>query len=156
MTKKSSFKKISILALIGSIVLAVFLVLRLGASEDQVQAEKNSGFTSDVIQFEDLAFQLTGSSHSKTEQIFYFTVENITNTEISTQSISFTIKNEGNVYSSWSVDIEESRLNPGMSTTATVTFKMLDSYLMKGEPLMKIQRGVFFPAIMQFELKKER
>lgn len=153
MAKKS---RLTLLALIGTIVLAIFLVLRLGSSEEQVQAEKNSGFTSDVIQVDDFAFQLTSSSHSKSEQTFYFTVENIANTEISTNSISFTIKNEGNVYSSWSVDIADSRLNPGMSTTATVTFRMLDTYLMEGQPVMEIQRGVFFPAITQFELEKER
>ncbi|MCG7346587.1 DUF4352 domain-containing protein [Sporosarcina sp. ACRSL] len=188
MANKPLYNRALLLALIGSIGLAVFLLVKPESSSvEQVQAEKDVAFTSDVIQFEnkafqltgspsveqaqadknlrftsgvmqieDMAVQLTGSSHSKTEQTFYFTVENISNVEISTNSTLFTIKNKGNVYSSWNVDIEESRLNPGMSTTATVTFKMLDSYLMEGEPLMKIQRGVFFPTIMEFEMEKER
>ncbi|MCM3709065.1 DUF4352 domain-containing protein [Sporosarcina luteola] len=157
MAKKPWPKKIMLLALIISIVISVFLVLRLGTSPvEKVQAEKNIGFTSDVMQFEDMAFQLTGSSHGKTEQIFNFTIENIHNAAISTQSLSFKIKNIGNVYSSWSVNIEESQLNPGMSTTAIVTFKMKDTYLMEGTPVMEIQRGIFFPTIMQFELEKER
>ncbi|MCM3744018.1 hypothetical protein M3193_07655 [Sporosarcina luteola] len=74
---------------------------------------------------------------------------------LSTSTTSFSIKNEGNVYPSWSLDIEDGRLNPGMSTTATVTFRMKDSYLMDGEPLMIIKRGIFFPTIMQFELEKD-
>ena len=126
------------------------------SSVEKVQAEKNIGFTSDVMQFEDMAFQLPARHMVNTEQIFYFTVENISNVEISTHSTSFSIKNLGNVYSSWSLDIEESRLNPGMSTTATVTFRMKDTYLMEGKPLMVIQRGIFFPTIMQFELEKDR
>jgi hypothetical protein len=155
MAKKSWRKKGLLLALIGSIVIAVFLVLKPGSSSvEQVQAEKNTGFTSDVLQFEDIAFQLTSSSHGETEQIFHFTIENISNVEVSTQSTSFTIKNEGNIYSSWSLEIAENRLNPGMSTTATVTFRMKDSYLMEGEPLMIIKRGIFFPTVMQFELDK--
>ncbi|MGN7388924.1 hypothetical protein [Sporosarcina sp. SAFN-015] len=156
MVKNPWFKKTVFAALIGSIIVAVFLVLKPSSqSVEHVQAEKNNNFTSDVILVDDFAFQITNSSHSKSEQTFYFSVENIANTEVSTNSISFTIKNEGNVYSSWSVDIADSRLNPGMSTTATVTFKMLDAYLMDGQPVMEIQRGVFFPVIKQFELVKE-
>ena len=151
---KSWRKKGLLLALIGSIVIAVFLLLKPGSSS--VEAEKNVGFTSDVMQFEDMEIKLTSSSHEDSEQVFHFSIENIHNAAISIQNMSFKIKNEGNVYSSWSLDIEENRLNPGMSTTATVTFKMKDSYLMEGEPQMVIQRGIFFPTIMQLELQKDR
>ena len=157
MAKKNGRKRALWLALTGLIGIAVFLLIKPGGqSVEQVQADKNLGFTSEVMQFEDIAFQLTGSSHGQTEQIFHFTVENISNIEISTNSTSFSIKNKGNVYSSWSLDIEESRLNPGMNTTATVTFRMKDTYLMEGEPLMEIKRGIFFPTVMQFELEKDR
>ncbi|MFS0689322.1 hypothetical protein AB1K89_08775 [Sporosarcina sp. 179-K 8C2 HS] len=157
MAKKLWHKKALLLALIGSIALTVFLLVKPGSSSvEQVQAEKNIGFTSDIMQFEDLAFQLTGSSHDDTEQIFHFTIENISNIAISTHNMSIKIKNKGNVYSSKSINIEENRLNPGMSTTGTVTFSMKNTDLLEGDPLMEVQNGLFFAPIMQFTLEKDR
>ena len=155
MARNSWRKKAFLVALIVSIGLAVFLLIKPGdSSVEQVKAEKNVSSTSDVMHFEDMSLQLTGSSHKDTEQVFYFTIENIHNTAISTQSMSFKIKNKGNVYSSKSVSIEDSHLNPGMSTAATVTFSMKDTDLFEGDPLMEIQKGLFFGDVIQLNLEK--
>src|SRR6476646_10348817 len=104
MAKKHRHKRILLFTIIVAIGVAVFLLVKPGSQPvDQVQADKNIGFTSNPMRFEDLAFQLTGTSHEDTKHVFHFTFENIDNAAVSTLGLSFKIKNNGNVYSSESV-----------------------------------------------------
>lgn len=138
---------------IASIALAVLFIIKPeSSSSNKVQVVKSSGFSSDVLQFEDLDIQLLDSSHTEGEQIFHFNIENTRNSAISVTNITFKIKNQGNVYSSDTVQLEENRLNPGMTTTVTVTFKMKNADLLEGEPLMEITRGLFFGSTQEFRL----
>lgn len=155
MTKTSWRSKLIAIGFIASIALTIFLAIKPESSSiKKISVVKTSGFSSEVLQFEDINIQLLDSSHTESEQTFHFNIENTRNSAISVTSTSFKIKNNGKSYSSDSVLFDENRLNPGMNTTATVTFKMKNGDILEGEPMMEITRGLFFGDIQEFQLKR--
>ena len=142
--------------ILGIVLLIFFSILNFGDTTiGPAQAENGSlGFTSDSLEFEDIVIELLRTEHNDSENIFYFTIENATDSAISTKGTNFKIKNNGKNYSSDLITIDEDSLNPGMSTNAKVLFKMSQSDLFEGMPLMEIKRGILFGEKQEFELKK--
>lgn len=136
-------------------LLIFFIIFKFSnSSVGPAQAENEIGFFSEPLQFSDMTVKLLKSSHNDNEHVFYFNVENAQNSAISTRSIYFTIKNKGSIYSSKNLHLDDVKLNPGMSTIATVTFKMKHADLTEGEPIMEVQRGLFFGEKQEFDLEK--
>ncbi|MDN4608087.1 hypothetical protein [Sporosarcina highlanderae] len=149
--------KVFIVGLMASLLLAVFLFIKPNnSSVETVQAE-NTTFSSEVLHFDDILIQLLNSSHNETEHTFHFSIENINHKEISISNTSFSIRNNGNTYSSERVQLTDHKLNPGMSTSVIVTFKMNENDLMEGNPVMAVKRGFLFnTTIQEFKLDDGR
>lgn len=156
MTKLSWRIKLLSIGAILTLAIAVFLTLKPSPSSlSKLPVIKPSGFTSEVLQFEDVAIQLLDSSHTEKDQTFHFTIENTRNTPLSVTSTSFKIHNQDKTYASDTVVFDQERLNPGMKTTATVTFKMNSEDILAGQPEMQITRGLFFSNTQQFLLQQK-
>ncbi|MDW0112987.1 DUF4352 domain-containing protein [Sporosarcina saromensis] len=156
MTKLSWRIKLLGIGAIVTLAIAVFLTLKPSSSIiSKLPVNKQNGFTSEVLQFDDVAIQLLDSSHTEKDQTFHFTIENTRNTPLSVSSTSFKIHNQDKTYASETVDFDQERLNPGMKTTVTVTFKMNSEAVLSGQPEMEITRGLFFSNSQQFLLQQK-
>lgn len=155
MTKLSWRIKLLSIGAILTLTIAAFITVKSNSSTlSTLPVIKTSGFTSEVLQFDDVAIQLLDSSHTEKEQVFHFSIENTRNTPLSVTSTSFKIHNQDKTYASDTVVFDQERLNPGVRTTATVTFNMNSEDVLSGQPEMEITRGLFFSNTQQFLLQR--
>ncbi|MGE6684775.1 hypothetical protein [Paenisporosarcina sp. NPDC076907] len=154
--KESKFKEIMIdkKAALVTLMLVLFGIFIAFMSIEGQTEEKLNGFKHESVQFEDFTFELMGSNYADNQYTFHFEIVNTSSSSINPSKTFFKIKNDSLVYSSELANIEFGDLNPGMTTSGKVVFKMNKEDLEKGSPIMQIEYGYIFDETIEIELKQ--
>lgn len=111
------------------------------------------GFTSNLVEYDNITFKVVGSTRKFDEYTFHIQAKNIGNNPTDMKGI-FAITNGDKRFSNNNVDYSESEINPGMSGTIDVTFKMNDVDINSGEPVLVVDRGLILKDIREMKLTK--
>lgn len=111
------------------------------------------GFTSNLVEYDNITFEVVGSTRKFDEYTLHIEAKNIGNNPVNMKSI-FAITNGDKRFSNNNVYYSESEVNPGMSGTVDLTFKMNDVDINSGEPILVVDRGLILKDLREMKLTK--
>ena len=130
----------------------VWAVNTLASAEDNAIAR---GFTYEAVAFEGFTFELTGSEREGDTHTLHFEITNTATTPMPTYKTFIAIENGDKRFKSSKQSIAGGTLNPGMTTTGTVTFEMKAEDIVTGSPVLSVQYGVILDETHEIPLVRK-